>query len=123
MSDLPSGELDVIETLDIFRTGQTAEGTPLLDPEQLEASLGLLRVNGLYVQSIEAFRVEEDREVLDLEFCLLGLDGSEDPKDGYNTDRAYELTTKKIRAAKESRYEIRFKVWLDDISELDGSPT
>lgn len=110
----------MIDHLEIIRTGQTARGSPLVTPDELEISLEYLKSQGLYVQSMESYIIELEQEIPDFEFCLLGLDGSENPNDGYNSARAFELTLAKIRGARASPREVRFKVWLDDISALDG---
>lgn len=50
---------------------------------------------------------------------MLGLDGSENPADGYTSSKAFSIAMTKIRAAQEATEPVVFKIWLDDISDLD----
>lgn len=68
---------------------------------------------------MESVIIDGINEIADFQFALLGLDGTEDPELGYTVDRAFQLTMEKIRGAKAYPQEVRFKVWLDDISKLE----
>jgi hypothetical protein len=99
---------------EIYEKGLTAEGTPLVSLDELEASLNFLREQNVFVQSAEAFALRGELQVPTIEFSILGLDGDRDWEKHKDVGRAYELVRDKIAGARKHPEPIVFQVWLDD---------
>ena len=103
---------------EVLATGRTPGGTPLLSADELEASLGGIRKEGMFVQSMEAYTLKGEKEILTLEFGILGLDGQDDWEAHGDVERAFALVSEKISEARKSGDTVAFKVWLDNFPAL-----
>lgn len=94
---------------EIVASGQTAAGTNLITPDDLEVSLLHIRNNGPYVSSMESYIIDCEKEIATFDFCLLGIDRREDLCTSYNSNVSFDIVLELIQAAKISHRRLCFR--------------
>ncbi|MCF3934925.1 hypothetical protein L1787_16090 [Acuticoccus sp. M5D2P5] len=100
---------------EIFDGALTPRGSPPASPIELSTSLDYIRKNGYYIHSAEAFILKNGREIPDLTYAILGLDGEMNIEAHNNIEKSFDLARYKINLANESGEDVRFVIWLSEI--------
>lgn len=92
----------------------TARGINYIKPEVLENLIPALDSRGYWVTRLEAAEMRGEREIFNLEFAVIGLDGPENWEEHHDIDRHTQLVLRTIDRAKASGMPIEFRVWIEE---------
>lgn len=92
----------------------TARGINNITPDHLLALMPALDMRGFWITRLEAAEKRGTREIANLEFSVIGADGSENWENHGHVDRHTELVRRMIEAANVSGLPIQFRVWIEE---------
>lgn len=98
----------------IYELGLTAKGSELVSGDEFLAAFDYLKERRVYPHTVEAFEMIGDRERANIPYGILGLDRGVEEAPGKAQDKFFELAKKRIMESKRCKYEVKFKIWLDD---------
>lgn len=91
----------------------TARGVHYVKPDILKGLIPVLEGRGYWVTRLEASEMRGQREIVNLDFSIIGLDGAENWESHGDVTRHTELVYRKIEEAKASGLPIEFQVWIE----------
>lgn len=91
----------------------TARGIQYVKPGVLKNLIPILKARGYWVTRLEASEVRGQREIANLEFSIIGLDGTENWESHGDVARHTRLVYRTIEEAKASGLPIEFRVWIE----------
>ncbi|MCF3934991.1 hypothetical protein L1787_16420 [Acuticoccus sp. M5D2P5] len=96
----------------IYEAGLTHQGTRLLSPEELNASLHFIRKQNAFVKSMIAYEAINGKHSPNLNLSI--LDSSELLEEGnwLELQRSFAEVSKRIKQAQNAEHSISFRVWL-----------
>ena len=96
-----------------FEAAKTGSGTRGLSPQEALSLLEYCFQRGWFFQSVEAFEVKDEREILDLRYSLLGLCLEE--RSASNLGEHKIVAESKIKRSIATRNDFIFQIWIDKV--------
>ena len=95
----------------ISKAAQSAKGTALLCSNDVEDLLEYLDDKITEFQSVEAYECRGEKEVLRIDYSILGLDKKPHDECCGDVEWSRRLLSKILAAAKEEANPIKFQIW------------
>jgi hypothetical protein len=98
---------------DFVQKALSGRGAGPIGPEELIDLVSDLGMKKYWVTRLESHERRGKREITDLDFAVIGLDGPENWASHHDIDRHNRLVMRKVEAARDSGRPIEFRVWIE----------
>ncbi len=98
---------------DFIHNASSGRGAGPVDPEELIKLVSQPDMSAYWVTRLEAHERRGERDIVDLDFAVIGLDGPENWESHHDIHRHDRLVMRKVEAARDSDRSIEFRVWIE----------
>ena len=98
---------------DFVQNALSGRGAGPIGPEELIVLVSEPGMRKYWVTRLESHERRGEREVVDLGFAVIGLDGPENWTEHHDIYRHNRLVRRKLEAARDSGRLIEFRIWIE----------
>ncbi|MDO5643517.1 MAG: hypothetical protein Q4G26_14175 [Paracoccus sp. (in: a-proteobacteria)] len=98
---------------DFIHSASSGRGAGPVSPEELIKLIFHPDMSVYWVTRLEAHERRGEKEIVDIDFAVVGLDGPENWESHHDIHRHDCLVMRKVEAARDSDRSIEFRVWIE----------